>query len=161
MLRKDSCEKKQFIPFFILLSTVVIGGCNSDDINKIRQKYPNLSKKELWDRRESLEKGQNQENIAESEKTSHISDKIEADILYYRNRFLRTDSDNIPPETPTVEKKVHFNLEQNKYYDPDQSQNMNPESDEEEISSKKSYPINEAQALRQREETSSKNTEEE
>ncbi|KJZ81204.1 hypothetical protein AP064_03935 [Candidatus Liberibacter solanacearum] len=142
-------KTKKFIPFFILLSTVVIGGCNSDDIKKIRQiypnlsnkelqskykeiqgTYPNLSNKELWDRRESLKKAQNQENIAESEKTSHISDKIEADIRFYRQRFLRTDNDNdnIPPKTPRVEKKVHFDLKKNKYYDPDQSQNMNPES---------------------------------
>ncbi|RPD37120.1 hypothetical protein C0030_004085 [Candidatus Liberibacter solanacearum] len=71
----------------------------------------------MWDRRESLEKGQNQENIAESEKTSQISDKIEADRLYLHKRFLRTYSDNIPPETPTVRKKVHFNLEENKYYE--------------------------------------------
>ncbi|CAL9914970.1 hypothetical protein LSO9J_80011 [Candidatus Liberibacter solanacearum] len=94
----------------------------------MQHKHPKLSNKELWDKRESLEKGQNQENIAESEKTSQISDKIEADRLYFRKRFLRTDSDSIPPETPTVGKKVHFNLEENKYYDPDQSQNMNPES---------------------------------
>lgn len=144
--------------FFILLSTVAaaIGGCESDDIatyKKMRQRYPNKSIEEFYDRWESQGKDQNQENTKTPEPSSEYIEKL-------RSRFLMRDEDDHPLQeivdtsdmrkkrTKDEKKKVSFDSSKDQvfYYSKDS------DTDEEENSLNDLNIRNEGLAFKQRKE---------